>query len=204
MKVIAATQRVELVEKYAERRDALDQRWSKLLLACGFALLPLPNNVAAARALVESTQLAGILLTGGQDPVAYGGNAPERDETETWLIRHALAADLPLLGVCRGMQMIQQFFGVPLQPVSGHVTASQEIVVDGRRDNVNSYHCLGAVRSVPELQVWATSDDGVVKAVRHASKRVLGFMWHPERFSTPRERDIALIRQFYDAGAGSR
>ena len=196
---VAVTQRVDLKPRIGERRDALDQRWSGLLLSCGLLPILVPNSLPAARALLEQVAVAGILLTGGNDPVACGGDAPERDETENWLIRRALDGGLPLLGVCRGMQMIQHHFGVPLHPVSGHVCAEQQITVNGVRTSANSYHRFGATGTVPELEVWAVADDGVVKAVRHRSRRVLGFMWHPERFAQGRASDIALIRQFFQA-----
>lgn len=196
---LAITQRVELKPRHGERRDALDQRWSTLLLAGGFAPLPVPNSVAAAAALLQAVPVAGVLFTGGNDLAKYGGDAPERDATEAWLLRHALERDLPVLGVCRGMQVIQDAFGVPLQRVAGHVAAQQEIAVGGKRELVNSYHGFGATGSVPELEVWASADDGVVKAVRHRSKRVLAFMWHPERFAAPRPQDLALMRKFFGA-----
>lgn len=197
---VAVTQRVDLKFRIGERRDALDQRWSGLLSSCGLLPILVPNTLPVARALLAQVPVGGILLTGGNDPVACGGDAPERDETENWLIRRALDSGLPLLGVCRGMQMIQQHFGVPLHPVSGHVCAEQQITVSGVRTSANSYHRFGATGSVTELEVWAVADDGVVKAVRHRSKRVLGFMWHPERFAHRRESDIALIRRFFQPG----
>ena len=197
MKRVVVSQRVDVVEKYDERRDALDQRWTGLLAKCGFAALPAPNQPAVAADLADDPAVAGILLTGGNDLAKYGGNAPERDATDRRLIEFALQKNLPLLGVCRGMQSVQDHFGIPLARVEGHVCASQEIAIDGRRTTVNSYHCFGSRSSSAELEVWAVSDDGVVKAVRHTHRKVLCVMWHPERFAAFREDDLAMFRGFF-------
>jgi putative glutamine amidotransferase len=196
---IAVSQRVEIVQTYAERRDALDQRWSIFLAACDLLCVPVPNQPAGVDAFLSAFAVDGILLTGGNDLVRYGGDAPERDGTDRRLIELGLESGLPILGVCRGMQSIQDYFNVPLERVEGHVTAQQEVSMRGRLESVNSYHCFGARRSVPELEVCAVSADGVVKAIRHRDLAVQGVMWHPERFAAPAVRDVALFRELFGA-----
>ncbi len=199
MKTVAITQRVAIVPEYAERRDCLDQEWPKFLQACGLLPLALPNVSAVALALCERTQLCGLILSGGNDLVALGGDAPERDETEAALLSMARRRALPVIGVCRGMQLIQHAHGVPLQQVDGHVSPDQRISVDGRSRHVNSYHRVAARGSCPLLQVWAVADDGVVKAIRHRDEPVTGIMWHPERCAPFAADDIALFRRVFEA-----
>jgi len=196
---VALTQRVELVPSYGERRDSLDQRWSAFLDCCGMVPLAVPNNADLLPRLMQSIPVSGVVLTGGGDLAAYGGAAPERDRTEEALLRAALERNLPVIGVCRGMQAIQHFFGVRLFAVTGHVAPEQTVVIDGKRETVNSFHNYGASASVPDLEVWATADDGVIKAVRHRHHLVQGVMWHPERISPFRDADIALFRQAFGA-----
>lgn len=102
MKLIFVTQRIDEAVSYAERRDALDQRWAVLLEKLGCAALPVPNHPKTAAALLERVRPDGILLTGGNDPASCGGNAPERDETDARLIEYSLDRSVPLFGVCRG------------------------------------------------------------------------------------------------------
>jgi putative glutamine amidotransferase len=198
MSLIAISQRVAIDSKINERRDCLDQAWTKFALACGFTLIPVPNEPDAARSLCSVLPLRGIVLTGGNDLSAYGGDAPERDTTENLLIDIAEDRALPVLGVCRGMQMIQCRFGIRLERVEGHVASHQTISIDGKLAEVNSYHNFGAAETRPPLEAWAFAKDGVIKAVRHTSKRMMGIMWHPERFSEFAPRDISLFRQFFD------
>ncbi len=197
MKAVAITQRVSFDPAYGERRDCLDQAWTKFLAACGLLPVLLPNVMEAALALCEGAGVGGLVLTGGNDLAVLGGDAPERDAVENALLDLAQRRSLPVLGVCRGMQVIQQRFGVPLRCVEGHVTQRQVIRIDGERREVNSYHRFAAFDSRPPLQVWAVADDGVVKAIRHPAEPITGIMWHPERCAPFSTSDVLLFRQVF-------
>jgi putative glutamine amidotransferase len=197
MKMIAVTQRVVTNSKTKERRDALEQAWYGFLERCDLLPLIIPNHLSMAKTLIRRNALCGVLLTGGNHMAAYGGDAPERDEVEAYLLSRAKATNQPLLGVCRGMQMIMHDAGVQLEPVQGHVSAQQVIEIDGGRHTVNSYHTLGATHTTAELCVWAQSEDGVVKAIHAKEKPITGIMWHPERMSPYRKEDIQLFRSHF-------
>jgi gamma-glutamyl-gamma-aminobutyrate hydrolase PuuD len=197
MSLIAISQRVAVDTQFGERRNCLDQLWTKFMMACGLTPIPVPNEAEAARSLCGALPLSGILLTGGNDLSAYGGDAPERDTTENALIDIAQGRNLPVLGVCRGMQMIQHRLGIRLGRVTGHVARRQVISIDGKPAEVNSYHNFGATETRPPLEAWAYADDGVIKAVRHANGRIMGIMWHPERLSPFASRDISFFQQFF-------
>jgi putative glutamine amidotransferase len=196
-KVIAVSQRVDVLADGDERRDALDQRWTDFLLTCDITPLLMPNNINAVRESLNNHHVAGVLFTGGNDLVQYGGDAPERDEVETWLLEFAMTGNLPVLGVCRGMQLIQHYFGVKLVPVEGHVIKEQVIRVQGKPYKTNSYHRWGSFTTVEQLEPWAIADDGVIKAVRHRKNMVAGLMWHPERQPTFSVDDIEFVKKFF-------
>ena len=197
MKSLLVTQRVVVDARTRERRDALDQRWHKFLGACGLLALPVPNHLPSARRLLSTHSFGGVLLTGGNDLVVYGGDAPERDQVELFLLRHALDQKAPLIGVCRGMQLALTHFGVEQEPVEGHVDPHQTIEIDGAMVEVNSFHRWGCRETLDELPAWARAKDGVIKAVNHAEHALAGIMWHPERFERFRAADIALFRAFF-------
>lgn len=196
MRMVLVSQRVAVNPAHGERRDALDQRWWPFLAACGLLPVPVPNHPDTARALAERIPAAGLLLSGGNDI----GAAPERDESERTLLAWAERRGLPVLGVCRGMQMLLHLAGAELEPVPGHAGTRHPVFFDGKRVEVNSYHGFAA-RSVPEdWRAAAMAEDGVVEAVRHRERLVLGIMWHPEREAPWLERDIVLVRDWFAAG----
>jgi N5-(cytidine 5'-diphosphoramidyl)-L-glutamine hydrolase len=197
VKTVAVTQRVTTIAAYGERRDCLDQAWPKFLERCGLLTLAIPNVPSVALRLCQDAELAGLILTGGNDLTVLGGDAPERDQTEAALLDWARGRELPVIGVCRGMQLIQNRYGVPLQRVAGHVSPDQSISIEGERRRVNSYHCFGARETRAPLDVWAVADDGVIKAVRHTREPILGIMWHPERISPFSAFDLELFRSAF-------
>lgn len=197
MKTVGITQRVMVDPKHGERRDALDQRWPRFLAAVGLVGVPLPNRPELAVRVAAELELAGLVLTGGNDLAAYGGDAPERDATEAALIEWARGRAVPVMGVCRGMQVILHGFGAELERAQGHVTASHAALIDGAPRNVNSYHNFMVRKTVPALRVWGTAWDGSIEAIRHDREPIVGVMWHPERVDPFEVRDISLFRSFF-------
>lgn len=193
MKLIAISQRTDTIQKYRETRDALDHNWYPLLHACGLIPVICPNDTILTQNLINQLKPSGILLTGGN-------NSYERDKTERLLLEYAISHQLPLLGICHGMQVIQQYFGIQLVEVSGHITSLQTITINGDPCNVNSYHTLGTQENAPELISWAYAADNTIKAIKHRTLPIVGIMWHPERRKPYAIRDIHFIKQFY-AGA---
>jgi N5-(cytidine 5'-diphosphoramidyl)-L-glutamine hydrolase len=188
---IAITQRVQDLPDRAERRDALDQAWTPWVEAGGDVAIPIPNRLDDPVAYVQGLAVDALVLTGGNDlahlPDAQNP-APERDATERALLAHARDTGLPVLAVCRGMQMLVEFWGGAVTRVEGHVARPHEIVVSStnswfRAGPVNSFHDWGVAFGdlPPELRPGATAPDGTVEAVVHRELHQIGVMWHPER-----------------------
>lgn len=203
---IAITQRVEQIPGYAERRDCLDQRWSVLLESLDIDVVPVPNGLVCAGGWLARQQVAGLILSGGNDLSHLPNSshcAPERDRTEFALLAHAREAVLPVLGVCRGMQAINHFLGGGLASVSGHVNCTHAVRTEGQLfagyQEVNSYHGWGVHPDNLAMgllaQAWA--DDGSVEAFVHQKLPWMAIMWHPERPSSNGIQDAKLIRHLF-------
>lgn len=197
MNIIAVSQRIDVEESHHERRDALDQQWIFFLLRCECLPVLIPNNLEAAEKLFKTFSFHGVLITGGNDLSAYGGNTPERDSTETFLIEYALTKKVPLLGICRGMQIIQHFFGVKLIKVEGHAGSRHIITMNGTLSEVNSFHKYGSIEKGHSLDILAVANDGVIESIRHKQYPIQGIMWHPERFAPFRQEDLRLFRDCF-------
>lgn len=204
MKRIGLTQRVEVIASYGERRDCLDQEWSALLLNVNCAPIVLPNRIDSTviDQYLTSLHLDGVILTGGNDlsftksPKA----ALERDAFESHLIEHCIDHDLPILGVCRGMQMLNVYFEGSLSPVTDHVCKNHEVQLRcGKTIQVNSYHDWGINPEdlSDEMTAFGSAKDGVIEYIKHNSLPINGIMWHPERSNQNQDIGLSIIKELF-------
>jgi len=214
------------------------------LEAAGLApvLITPAHSPEAVRSLMAAC--AGLVLSGGEDvdPARYG-EAPSpalgsvnrrRDEVEFTALEYALQQQMPVLGICRGVQVINVALGGTLYqdlatecpgPVLhqqredwGHRTHRASVVEGSRLHEIvrsdelliNSYHHQ-AIRDVaPGLKVVARAEDGMVEAVEGQDHRwLIGVQWHPERYeasTSDNDPDRLLFRAFSDVlyGAATR
>lgn len=196
MKIIAISQRIDEIKDYGETRDALDEKWSELFARLDASLVPLPNFPQAIPAILERLKPDGIVLSGGNTPVKYGGNAVNRDRTDEMLIDYAVSHRIPLLGICRGMQSIALYFGSTLKTVEGHVATKHRVYGNICRE-VNSYHGFSIDCTGNDLAVVAADKNGNIEAIIHKFHPIYGMMWHPERENPFSPDDIELIKNAF-------
>ena len=193
---IGMTQRV-FENQHHERWDVLAQSWTDFLAAFSARPVPIPNRLEDISQFTQDFGLAGIILTGGNDLAAYGGQAPERDALENRIILHSLENRLPLVGVCRGLQVIHNYFGGALEQVVDHAGVSHPVQGEDARERVNSYHNLGFRQTHLDLAVLATAPDGSIEAIAHKRYPIFGVMWHPERNEQFDPSDIEFFRSVF-------
>ncbi|BCN27325.1 gamma-glutamyl-gamma-aminobutyrate hydrolase family protein [Vibrio alfacsensis] len=208
MRRIGITQRVDVIESYGERRDALDQRWYELVVALGCMPVPLPNIPRhLVRELMDGLNLAGVILSGGNNIAELDYHAldiaTERDEFERALIQYTIETDIPLLGVCRGMQFINHHLGGSVVRIKGHVAVEHELIMLKREFDlprtVNSFHhwAIPSNGLAHGLVPLAADTQGNIEAYMHKERNVVGIMWHPERVKTFDVRDINLLKRIF-------
>lgn len=205
---VAISQRVERVAAYGEERDCLDQQWVRLLVALGLTPLAVPNALDNVNQWLADLEVEAIILSGGNDLAQLPGAnnaAPRRDATEMALLDYAQHRQLPLLGVCRGLQMLNVWAGGKLTPVTGHTATRHALVAADPATagqmpaEVNSYHNWGIAQAdlAPALRPLYFSPDGYVEAARHKTLPWLGLMWHPEREQPFCAQDRQLIESLF-------
>jgi len=193
--------------------------------AGGLGILLPPDDAAVADPDLLLDRVDGLILAGGADidPASYGaephpetrGTWPDRDRFEIALARAALERDMPLLGICRGMQLLNVALGGTLdqhlpesvghgihRAVSGtfgehHVRLSPDSLACGAAGMegfvVWSHHHQGVEQVGEGLRVsgWSVGDD-LVEAIELPDKRfALGVVWHPEE--DPESKVIAAL-----------
>ena len=191
MRLLGITQRVVVDSATGERRDALDQQWVRFLARCRWIGVPLPNQPEAALAIAKKASLQALVLSGGNDLAAYGGNAIERDQTENELLIWARKTRKPIIGVCRGAQYIAHSFGGNLSLVSNH--AGTRHWLPQLKRETNSYHRYGIVTAPPLSENLILASDGSVESFAIPEHRILAIMWHPEREFNPLPEDVLMF-----------
>lgn len=181
------------------------------------------------KAVAEALECDGLLLPGGGDiePSLYGqARIPAcgepnalRDAAEPKLLHAFLAADKPILGICRGIQVLNAFLGgtlyqdiKPLEHVPHNDHWAKVHTVTLRRGTllseiigqdtllVNSQHHQVADQPAPGLAISALSEDGFIEGLEKPDARFcLGVQWHPEWLSDADPRAQALFNAFVKA-----
>lgn len=210
---IGITQKVFVHPDYDETMECLDRRWHKTLTEMGILSIPLPiMDGSQISDFIGSLNLDGIILSGGNSihQIAKQEDintlSPERDLFENHLLSYAFEKDLPVLGVCRGAQLINVYFGGMISKIDGHIGTYHGIVsdiIDGELylpQTVNSYHNFAIKEShlANSLKSIARDFEGNIEAFTHLSGlRVTGVMWHPERELPLHEADVKLINRIF-------
>lgn len=154
----------------------------------------------------------GLLLAGGGDlhPARFGQLPAKdaalsidtaRDADEEALFHAFSQRGKPVLGICRGMQMINVFYGGALhQHIEGHSSVCHSILCEdafvslfGEETKTNSYHHQSVSLLAPPLRLGACAADGVIEGFDHPALPILGVQWHPERMVSGICEDIADI-----------
>lgn len=208
MIVVAISQRLIENATYPETRDCLDVRWARLCSRLGILPLVLPTASAPA-AYLEAFAPAGIILTGGNDLSSVSPNplSELRDTFENELLSLALARGLPVLAVCRGMQLVAERYGSRVTKVDGHTGGvSHGITIDRATrfgaaleglHAVRSYHDYGVTELPAGFREVARSEDGVIEAMEHGTLPIFCQMWHPEREEVLTEGEADVIRRLF-------
>jgi len=214
MRVVQAT-------GYREPRDALSHDWIDWAAARGHLAIPVPNRLRDPAGYLDELGVEALVLTGGNDlvprPGAPDDTSPERTATEQALLAHAIASGRPVLGVCRGLHVVNRHFGgdviddIGAGPVP-HVARDHTLrlsddfgaLAGDARIRTNSFHAqaVGEDGVGKGLEIFAVSpEDRIVEGLHHCERPVLAVQWHPERQNPATAFDDVIIGRLFTEGA---
>lgn len=190
-KKIGITTRIVNTQNYEEKRDALSHDWIRFLEKQDIIPILIPNNLSNVTKFLETNSIQGLILSGGDNI----GEDEDRDHTEKEIIDFGINKKIPIFGVCRGMQVINNFFKGKMTTLTNnsHVGKNHEVVILNKRIInilkkekilVNSYHknVIDEEDLGNSLTTFAINEkDNTVEGFLHNTLPIMGVMWHPER-----------------------
>lgn len=190
---------------YSEVRDAIARDWYQFLANLGLenAWILLPNLGKNTVSYAKRWGVDALILSGGDDI----GHDFQRDTSEIELLTYCIEKQFPVLGICRGAQLIQQHFGgqvIPTDPIRHRATRHEVNISallpwwhDNSSCNVNSFHTNKLAYPLPDsLSSFATVGDEC-EGIMHKSLNIVGIMWHPEREVSLSDFDRKLCRWLF-------
>lgn len=232
---------IGITGNFGERGSELAEGYYASVEAAGGVPLVIPPGLSPEALCSLLDRIDGVLLSGGADvnplfvgeePIPQlGGINPRRDAMELLLVRLAYDRQIPLFGICRGIQVLAMALGgsvhqdlgacLPEAKLLKHSqnlergVASHKVEAEegslmhrllGKEIFVNSFHHQAVNEPGPRLQVTARSVDGVVEAVESTEKKsIYGVQWHPECFlPAGNECMMPLFRHFVGEAASFR
>lgn len=207
----------------------LDTRYHDSVIMAGGVplLLPMTDDLTVLEALILKCD--GLILTGGPDidPEAYGETnkncdivSGERDRLEFFVFEKALERQIPIFGICRGIQVINVAMGgtlyqdidkeihrvkplfhrqrEPADQTSHHLDIIPETFVyevfGSTKGRVNSFHHQSVKDVAPGFKVTSYSPDNIIESIEYTKNGfVVGVQWHPERMWA---RDMGSLKIF--------
>ncbi len=198
---------LSIKSEYDTWGDFLFKEYVDFFEGLGIKVVFIPNGAPDPVFYMKDLSLDGLILSGGNDVVVPASNKQKyklsfiRNSQEGKMLDFAVKMKMPVLGICRGMQFINYYFGGAIVPDIGrevgvplsHVNTIHSVIIEDskllsllKKKEVltNSYHRQGFFERqiAPSLRIAArAAKDGVVEAVYHPSLPIMGMQWHPER-----------------------
>lgn len=203
---IGITSRITENTNYVEKRDAISHDWPKFLENFHAFPIIIPNSITKPEEFFDKIGLDGFILTGGDN---IGDNI-ERDKIEKSIIEYGIKNKIPIFGVCRGMQVINSYFGGNLETLSTPEHVKNDHLVEIQKNDfskifsddylkVNSFHnnIIKEKFLGKNLVSFAlTKNDRTVEGFYHEHLSIIGVMWHPER--QQKSFDKLLLEKFFN------
>jgi len=212
--IAAVTMRVTSETSYAETRSSVSDDWIAFLESAGLSYVLIPATVSDPVAYYKQFGCNLLILTNGESIQCDDGTlvcCSERDRVESELVKYMLDMEENniILGVCRGAQLLNCFFGGEISRIDDHVAinhtvflSSESPLLSGISSEifVNSYHndAIKQENLADCFEVLGITSDGCVELFAHKDRNIYGMQWHPERESPDNASVNQIINNILD------
>ncbi len=222
---------------HKDQRSSLSDAYVHALEQAGATPVILPPSLSPSKSARVLERMDGVLFSGGPDMSPLIGHQPQpnlgtidpyRDEQEGAMFEAARKLSLPILGICRGMQVINILMG---GTIVQHLETHREKAIQHQQNapgwhrhhhveikggtilanilgegaiGVNSYHHQAVGEIAQGLQVSAVAPDGVVEGIECSTPWILGTQWHPEMMFKKYDEFLGIFETFVAACRGEK
>lgn len=212
MKKILFTQRLSK-NQYGSDINVFESAYADYFQKYNIVITIIPNEIINVDDFCDNHQIDGIVFTGGEDIGIK--KQSKRDILEKKLLIYAIKNKIPVLGICRGMQFINLFFGGKLisikeidkknihnTPQPHKIKIFKKKIINTLNNSIfkiNSYHNQAVLLNNlgNDLEYFALFEElKLVEALKHINYPIAGIQWHPERPNSDKKFDDYIINAF--------
>ncbi len=172
---------------YSGHIDFIDSYWISFFEKKKIDFKIMPNSKSISEKILKEVNF--LILSGGNDILSNKNISKIRNQVEFNLLNKAIKKKIPILGICRGAQLINLFLGGKIKKLQNHMNKRHEIFFESNKIfniknlNVNSFHNYGVLQKnkAVSLDVLASDKKGNIEMFISKNKKIIGSMWHPER-----------------------
>jgi len=193
------------IKKFEQTYYSIDSNWFDYFNE--FKVVPLPNDITRLKDFLDPAKASAIVLSGGGDilnnNLAKDGFDKNREKVEEFLIDFSIKNNIPVIGVCRGMQKIMTYLEKDVNFVNNKIAIKKEYQIknlatvnDSSKSNrtcFNNYSIPSNKQIEKSWDILETDENSNLLCVKHHRYKILCFMWHPERDMTDFEIISTLL-----------
>lgn len=188
--------------KYNKLCFSINKEWADLFSKLNARLFMITYDESLKIKNNDILGYDGIILSGGGEINRHKKSKINilRDNFEKRLLNISIKNKIPLLAVCRGYQLIADKFSFKQKKISHHNNTNHNIfsVEKKKKINVNSYHTYGVLKLNSDFRKIYTHGDGTIEICESRRKKILCFMFHPERNSKDQEYIKKMIKKNFN------
>lgn len=151
--------------------------------------------------LIKKNDYDLLVLSGGNSSILKKKVDRLRDKINNSFFRHSLKKKKPILGICHGAQFLAKKNGFKIKKKNNHIGYHKVIFnINKNRFNkvVNSFHNEAIeYKKKNHVNIFGLAEDNTIECFHIKNQKILGVMWHPERYSKIKNFDLKLIKDFY-------
>ena len=140
-----------------------------------------------------------VIFCGGNDLIKFNKSKRNimRNILDIKILKLCVRKKITVLGICYGMQMIANHFKSKIVKKKNHIDDHKiNFLFTKKKIKVNSFHNYAVIKLGNALKPIAIANDQTYEAFKHKTKKILGIMWHPERYKKIKKIDVDLIIKY--------